>query len=1190
MAKKIFSRLLCLVLVCSLLAPALTTESFAKEAKYESDYNLQMRSKSELTAPKTDSNPFEIKVGESINIGAAVVDKNGFEHNWLDEDFGDEEPRYTDIRWQSDDGLLLKKTEGTHNSVTAKKPGNHTITVTYGSKINNIDVKPLVITAKVTEPETPVIPKVKTIDVKGIDATVLIGETKQFKIKGYTEGKEEIAPTLSVEMSNYAKKYLDASAEKDVLTVKGKEEGTTSITLKDKDGASAVLYVSIKDPSIWKFDKKTGSLNGFKNKDNPTEVVIPAEIEGVKVRTFGKDAFRYSDRPNDTKVKNKITKLTLPEGLESMGEWAFQGNDIKEITLPSTLTDLGTRAFWGNNKLSKVNFPENGKFKSTGTSTFAQTAIEEITLPDYITEIGVDCFSGTPLKSIKFSENLKVIGADAFNLAMLEEFNIPEGIEKINVMNNGKEGSKGFLFRNFIKKEDPSGISSKGQVRLTKVYDKSGKATTINTRGVVNPQPVTIKYQDENGKDIAPSETVAGYEKNIPWIDSKETYKNKFKYKPGDGHYYKDYVLRYSEEEPSYVTNIYLKDNVTEAIIGENFYTEGKSYEFKPTYIGGYITPEAITKTISKDDNEVVFTYKEAAKVNLSVEGEGIACNPAPGQISDGRTVDISVVEPSGKTLDKLLVNEKDITAELKRGGVAYTGSFVLDGDTVVKAVYSDGAPENDFRLTMDKTALTLGENVGFTLSYRGKTIKLPRSDLDIHLESGKHLLIDEEKGTVKGFQAGNTKLIAEVKGHSDIRSEVQVEVKPVKVYVRMEDIGKSVIDKTAVVIDKLYFTKGVDYYTNVDFDAPVPVLAMEKVLREKGINTADRAQFDCGDNAGWMKELGSNLWSPKTQNGSFLFTCNDEMSNKLVNGLHLNELDDLCIFYDDDWQQPTTFQYFKEKDYEIKKGEKVEFTLMGYLIFQDKPHFPISNATLEFNNGEFVSEDKTDRNGKISYTFNSPGVYKVSAFVDGKLDVSRPYATVVVRGESEVETVGGINKDNNVECEGNKVVYTKGLSKGAAFRIKGLHLNQLLSVELDGKTLGTDDYEAKEGSIIVNLKSQAIEELPEGDYDVKMNTVTGFAMGKLKVIKQPEPPADEPENPKPDEPKKPDAPIVGQKNPEQNNSNGNISKAKVDKLEAAQRSSKTGDENSIVLFAVLLFASLAIFTFNKKYNKKTNL
>lgn len=39
--------------------------------------------------------------------------------------------------------------------------------------------------------------------------------------------------------------------------------------------------------------------------------------------------------------------------------------------------------------------------------------------------------------------------------------------------------------------------------------------------------------------------------------------------------------------------------------------------------------------------------------------------------------------------------------------------------------------------------------------------------------------------------------------------------------------------------------------------------------------------------------------------------------------------------------------------------------------------------------------------------------------------------------------------------------------------------MNQLLSVELDGKTLGTDDYEAKEGSIIVNLKSQAIEELP---------------------------------------------------------------------------------------------------------------
>ena len=65
-----------------------------------------------------------------------------------------------------------------------------------------------------------------------------------------------------------------------------------------------------------------------------------------------------------------LTKITIPDGVESIGDRAFYNSGLKEIKLPSTL-------------------------KKIGSGAFADTSLEKVDLPDDITEIGWNAFSGT---------------------------------------------------------------------------------------------------------------------------------------------------------------------------------------------------------------------------------------------------------------------------------------------------------------------------------------------------------------------------------------------------------------------------------------------------------------------------------------------------------------------------------------------------------------------------------------------------------------------------------------------------------------------------------------------------------------------------------------------------------------------------------------------------------------------------
>ena len=81
-----------------------------------------------------------------------------------------------------------------------------------------------------------------------------------------------------------------------------------------------------------------------------------------------------------------LHEIKLPEGLESIGERAFNKSNIAEIKLPSTLLSIGYGAF-EESKIKSVNIPD--AVKEIGTYAFYDCdSLTSITIPDSVISIG----------------------------------------------------------------------------------------------------------------------------------------------------------------------------------------------------------------------------------------------------------------------------------------------------------------------------------------------------------------------------------------------------------------------------------------------------------------------------------------------------------------------------------------------------------------------------------------------------------------------------------------------------------------------------------------------------------------------------------------------------------------------------------------------------------------------------------
>ena len=141
------------------------------------------------------------------------------------------------------------------------------------------------------------------------------------------------------------------------------------------------------------------AIMGYTGED--TEIIIPSEIDGMKVTIIGYDAFNGC---------SALKSITIPEGVTTIGMSAFSGcSALESITIPEGVTTIGNAAF-------------------SGCST-----LESITIPEGVTAIKDSVFSGcSALNNITIPESVTDIESCAFfDCSALEGVTIPEGVISI---------------------------------------------------------------------------------------------------------------------------------------------------------------------------------------------------------------------------------------------------------------------------------------------------------------------------------------------------------------------------------------------------------------------------------------------------------------------------------------------------------------------------------------------------------------------------------------------------------------------------------------------------------------------------------------------------------------------------------------------------------------------------------------
>lgn len=117
--------------------------------------------------------------------------------------------------------------------------------------------------------------------------------------------------------------------------------------------------------------------------NNIVKIVLPSTIKYVGKRIVaGPKLF-------------ELAEINLPEGLEGIGEYAFESAKLVTVTVPSTVKEIGDEAFCKNNSLIRVTYNPAGSVG--GKEIFGMCdALEKVIVGEKVTEIPEGAFYNCP--------------------------------------------------------------------------------------------------------------------------------------------------------------------------------------------------------------------------------------------------------------------------------------------------------------------------------------------------------------------------------------------------------------------------------------------------------------------------------------------------------------------------------------------------------------------------------------------------------------------------------------------------------------------------------------------------------------------------------------------------------------------------------------------------------------------------
>lgn len=151
------------------------------------------------------------------------------------------------------------------------------------------------------------------------------------------------------------------------------------------------------------------------------DIVIPFSVDGKRVVSIGRDAFRDC---------SNLTSITIPDSVTSIGKYAFSNcSGLTNVIIPGSVTIIDTSAFSVCSGLTNITISDG--VMNIGENAFAGCdSLTSVIIPDSVTSIGYSAFQGCDsLINVVIGDGVTDIYNYAFNLCpALISITIPSSV------------------------------------------------------------------------------------------------------------------------------------------------------------------------------------------------------------------------------------------------------------------------------------------------------------------------------------------------------------------------------------------------------------------------------------------------------------------------------------------------------------------------------------------------------------------------------------------------------------------------------------------------------------------------------------------------------------------------------------------------------------------------------------------
>ncbi len=200
------------------------------------------------------------------------------------------------------------------------------------------------------------------------------------------------------------------------------------------------------------FEIEDGKVISFLARDREMDVLcIPSDVTAIGEEAFRIAKFKAVRFFGGVKVIEddafvgcaNLRSISLPDGLESLGECVFDESALEKLTLPRSLISIPSGAFRGTKHLSEIAVDgENKAYKAVDGNLYtrdgktlvcAKRTATDIDIPRSVTAIGDFAFENCRfLEEVSIPAGVTSIGDGAFrNCVSLEYVDLPAGVKSI---------------------------------------------------------------------------------------------------------------------------------------------------------------------------------------------------------------------------------------------------------------------------------------------------------------------------------------------------------------------------------------------------------------------------------------------------------------------------------------------------------------------------------------------------------------------------------------------------------------------------------------------------------------------------------------------------------------------------------------------------------------------------------------